>query len=59
MKQRVIGTWLYQNCGGKQVGQLLAKKLKEREIDVIPDINLSNAVVTNGSLWCQSNQLTK
>lgn len=49
---RVIGTWIYQNSGGYDIEQRLIKKLQDREIKTISNLNLSNAFVTNGLLCC-------
>lgn len=49
---RTIGTWIYQNSGGCQLEQRLIQKLQEREINVISNLNLTNAFVSNGYLYC-------
>jgi len=54
-KKRTIGMWLYKNGGGEAIGKKIIKKLNERDIDVIDDINLryatakdKNIVIYNG-----------
>jgi ribosomal protein S6--L-glutamate ligase len=49
---RKIGTWLYQNSGGPEIEQIIIEKLKEREIDTIPYLNLRNAYSKNGKIYC-------
>lgn len=49
-KNRTIGMWLYKNSGGDKIAKKIIKSLKEREIDVIDDINLRNAVAQNGHI---------
>jgi ribosomal protein S6--L-glutamate ligase len=47
---RKIGLWLYENGGGKKIQKKIIHKLNEREIDVIPDINLREATVIDGNI---------
>ena len=47
---RKIGMWLYSNSGGDKIQQKIVKKLKEREIETITDINLRHAVAKNGHI---------
>ena len=49
---RTIGTWIYQNSGGPEIEQKIIKKLKERDIDTIPYLNLRYAYSKNGKLYC-------
>ena len=48
--KRTIGMWLYNNSGGDKIQQKIIKKLKNREIDVINNINLRNAISKNGHI---------
>lgn len=50
MAKRNIGMWLYQNSGGEQIQKKMIKKLKERDIDVISNINLKDAIAKNGHI---------
>ena len=54
MSKRTIGTWIYQNGGGTEIEKLLTQKLQEREIGTISNINLSNAIVSNGRVCCNT-----
>jgi len=56
---RTIGMWLYQNSGGDKIQKKLIKKLKERDIDVIPNLNLRNAVAKNGHIYYDKLKLDK
>ncbi|MFC2057746.1 RimK family alpha-L-glutamate ligase [Campylobacterota bacterium] len=47
---RKIGMWLYSNSGGDKIQQKIVKKLKERDIETITDINLRHAVAKNGHI---------
>lgn len=52
MGKRKIGMWLYQNGGGDKIQEKLIKELKNREIEVLPNINLRDAIAKNGHiLW--------
>ncbi len=50
MAKRNIGMWLYQNSGGEQIQKKMIKKLKDRDIDVIANINLKDAIAKNGHI---------
>lgn len=50
MAKRNIGMWLYQNSGGDVIQKKMIKKLKEREIEVLPNINLKDALAKNGHI---------
>jgi ribosomal protein S6--L-glutamate ligase len=50
MAKRNIGMWLYQNSGGVEIQKKIIKKLKDREIDVLPNINLKDAIAKNGHI---------
>ncbi len=49
-KKRTIGMWMYKNGGGEKIAKKMIKKLKEREIKVINDINLRHAIVKNANI---------
>ena len=50
MSNRTIGMWLYTNGGGKEIGRKIISKLKDREISVVDNINLRNAISKNGNI---------
>ncbi len=52
--KRTIGMWLYQNGGGNAIQKKIIKKLKERDINTIPHLNLRNAIARNGNIICKS-----
>lgn len=45
---RSIGLWLYKNGGGEAIQKKIIQKLNERDINVVPDINLREAIVKDG-----------
>lgn len=47
---RKIGMWLYSNGGGDKIQKKIVKKLKERDIETLTDINLRQAVAKNGHI---------
>jgi ribosomal protein S6--L-glutamate ligase len=47
---RKIGMWLYSNSGGDKIQEKIVKKLKERDIKTVTDINLRHAVAKNGHI---------
>ena len=50
MAERKIGMWLYKNGGGDKIAKKIIKKLKEREIDTVDDLNLRHAIAKNGHI---------
>ena len=56
---RTIGMWLYQNGGGDIIGKKLIKQLKEREIEVIDNLNLRNSTARNGNIFHGKTKLNK
>ena len=50
-EKRKIGMWLYKNGGGEAIGKKIIKKLKERDIKVVDDINLRDATAKNSNIW--------
>ena len=49
-KKRTIGMWMYKNGGGEKIAKKMIKKLKERDIKVVNDINLRHAIVKNENI---------
>ena len=52
MKKRKIGVWLYSNSGGEVIQEKLVKKLQERDIQTITNLNLNNALAKNENIIC-------
>jgi len=48
---RKIGMWMYKNGGGDKIEQKMVKKLKERGIETVTDINLRHAVAKKGHIY--------
>lgn len=59
MSKRNIGMWLYQNGGGNKIQEKMIKLLKERDIDVLPNINLRDAIAKNGHILYNDIKLDK
>ncbi len=58
-KKRTIGMWLYKNGGGDAIGKKIIKKLKERDIDTIDDVNLRYATAKNANIIFNGFKLNK
>jgi len=48
---RKIGMWLYANGGGDKIQNKIIKKLKERGIETLADINLRDAIAKKGHIY--------
>jgi len=48
---RKVGMWLYSNGGGEKIQKKIVKKLKEREIETVTDINLRQAIAKKGHIY--------
>ncbi len=48
---RKIGMWLYQNSGGDKIQKKIIKKLKERDIKTVANINPRDAIASNGIMY--------
>ena len=59
MKNRKIGMWLYQNGGGDKIQEKIIKKLKQRDIDVVANINLRDALAKNSHIIWNDLKLDK
>ncbi|WP_448546601.1 ATP-grasp domain-containing protein [Thalassotalea fusca] len=53
MSKYTVGMWMYKNGGGQAIQEELINQLQARDIHVIPDLNLANAVATNGHILCK------
>lgn len=59
MRKRKIGMWLYQNGGGDKIQKKIIKKLNARDIEVISEINLRDAIAKNGHIIWKDQKLDK
>ncbi|QKJ23054.1 ATP-grasp domain-containing protein [Poseidonibacter lekithochrous] len=59
MASRKIGMWMYQNGGGDEIQKKIIEKLEERDIKVIPNINLRDAIAKNGHILYDDMKLDK
>ncbi len=57
--KRTIGMWLYKNGGGDAIGKKIIKKLKERNILTIDNINLRDAMARNKNIVHNGIKLNK
>ena len=58
-KKRTMGMWLYSNGGGEVIAKKIIKKLKERDIETINNINLRHATARNGHIIYNGVKLDK
>ncbi len=59
MSKRKIGMWLYSNGGGDKIGKKIIKKLKERGIETLDNINLRHAIAKNSHILYDDIKLDK
>lgn len=59
MGKRKIGMWLYQNGGGDVIQRKLISQLNERDIEVVANINLRDAIAKNGHILYNDIKLDK
>ncbi len=57
MSNNTIGMWMYQNGGGDQIEKKMIDKLRERDITIITDLNLRNAIAKNNSIICNETKM--
>ena len=57
--KRKIGMWLYKNGGGDAIGKKIIKKLKERDIETLDNVNLRDATARNGNIFHKKTKLNK
>jgi len=58
-KKRTIGMWLYRNGGGDAIAKKLIKKLKERDILTLDNIDLRQATAKNKNIIHNNIKLNK
>jgi ribosomal protein S6--L-glutamate ligase len=56
---RKIGMWLYSNSGGDKIANTIIKKLQDRDIITIDNINLRHAIAKNGNIIFKNEKLNK
>jgi len=56
---RKIGMWLYANSGGDKITKKIIKKLKDRDIQTLDNINLRHAIAKNGNIIYKNEKLNK
>jgi ribosomal protein S6--L-glutamate ligase len=56
---RKIGMWLYSNSGGDKISKTIIKKLRDRDIKTINNINLRHAIAKNGNIVFNNEKLNK
>lgn len=59
MSKRKIGMWLYKNSGGDKIAKKIIKKLQDRDIETIDNINLRQAIAKNGNILYDDVKLNK
>ena len=59
MSNRKIGMWVYSNGGGDKIQNKIIKKLKERDIDTVNNINLRKAIAKNSNIIHNDVKLNK
>ena len=56
---RKIGMWLYSNSGGDEIQKKIIKKLRDRDIETLADINLRHAIAHNGNILYNGEKIDK
>ncbi len=59
MSNRKIGMWLYSNGGGEKITKKIIKKLRDRDIETLDNINLRHAIAKNGNILYDNTKLNK
>lgn len=59
MSNRTVGMWMYSNSGGDIIEQKMIKLLQEREIDVIPGLDLRFARGSKDGIITKTSDMTK
>ncbi len=53
MPRYTVGMWMYRNGGGQLIQDQISRQLQDRDIEVIPELNLAQATASNGSIMCK------
>ena len=59
MSNRKIGMWLYNNAGGDVIAEKIMKKLQDRDIETMNDVNLRQAISLNGDILYENKNLNE
>jgi len=59
MGNRKIGMWLYHNGGGDKIAKKIIKKLRDRDIETLDNINLRHAIAKNAHILNNDVKLDK
>ena len=59
MSNKKIGIWMYKNSGGELIEKKICKKLKDRNIDTLVNLNLREALAKNGHILHKGIKLDK
>ncbi|PHS57705.1 MAG: hypothetical protein COB17_05700 [Sulfurimonas sp.] len=59
MSKAKIGMWLYSNGGGGKISKNIIKKLQERDIETLDNVNLRHAIAKNGNILYDDIKLNK
>ncbi|PHR73746.1 MAG: hypothetical protein COA66_01415 [Arcobacter sp.] len=59
MDTKTIGLWMYENSGGRKIQDKICKKLQERDINTLREVDLRNAIAKNGHILHKGNKLDK
>ncbi len=59
MSDRRIGMWLYSNGGGDKIQKNIIKKLRQRDIITLNNINLRNTIAKNSRIMHGNEKLNK
>jgi ribosomal protein S6--L-glutamate ligase len=59
MADRKIGMWMYTNSGGDKIAKKIIKKLKDRDIETLNNVNLRNAIAKNSNIIYGNEKLNK
>ena len=54
---RKIGMWMYQNCGGAQIEHQMIQKLRERDIETVPGLDLRYSKAASKGIECMGTRL--
>ncbi len=56
---RRVGFWMYQNSGGDVIQERLIEKLRERDIEVVSDLDLRFATGSQDGIMCRGTNMSE